>query len=95
MTRIVDVDAKNLAAFIRLPGTLAAGDPHWVEPLWFERRQFLSPKHNRVFDHADIRLWLAERDGRPVGRISAQIDHLAPPGPNGEKIGFFGLIAAE
>lgn len=95
MTRIIDVDAKTLDAFIRLPGALAADDPQWIEPLWFERRQFLSPKHNRVFDHSEIRFWMAERAGRHVGRISAQVDHLAPAGPNGEKTGFFGLIAAE
>lgn len=95
MTEIVEVDASRKEDFIRVAGDLAAGDPAWIEPLWFERRQFLSPKHNRVFDHAEVRLWLARRSGRAVGRISAQIDHLAGPGPAGEKIGFFGMIAAE
>ena len=95
MTEIVQVDAAHMGDFIKLPGRLAADDPAWVEPLWFERKQFLSPKHNRVYDHAEVRLWLAVDNGKAVGRISAQVDHLASPGPSGEKIGFFGLIAAE
>jgi len=85
---------KQIGEFIRLPGRLAAGDPNWVEPLWFERRRFLSPRHNPFFEHAEVALWLAWRDGRAVGRISAQIDRLAPD-VDGVKLGFFGMLAAE
>ncbi|HET7408721.1 MAG TPA: N-acetyltransferase [Paracoccaceae bacterium] len=81
-------------AFIRLPGRLAAGDPTWIEPLHFERRRFLSPRHNPVFEHADVRFWLALRDGRPAGRISAQIDRLAPRADDGVPLGFFGMADA-
>lgn len=81
-------------AFIRLPGRLMAGDPNWVEPLRLERRQFLDPKHNRFFEHAEVALWLAYREGRAVGRISAQLDRLAPPA-DGQTVGYFGLLAAE
>lgn len=94
MIEIRPVDKALRTDFIRLPGRLAEADPAWIEPLWFERRQFLSPSHNRVHDHAQVGLWLAQRDGVPVGRISAQVDRLAAPGPNGEKVGSFGLIAA-
>ncbi len=34
-----------------------------------------SPR-NAFYQHAQVRLWVAYRDGRPVGRISAQIDDL-------------------
>ena len=84
----------DIDAFIRLPGQLAAADPNWVEPLWLERRRFLTPKHNPFYEHADVALWIARRGGRPVGRISAQIDHLAPD-EDGRKLGFFGMIAAD
>ncbi len=91
---IVPVESKaDRDAFIRLPGRLAAGDPAWIEPLRFERRQFLSPRHNPVFEHAEIRLWLARRDGEPVGRISAQLDRLAPQA-DGRPLGFFGMVDA-
>ena len=69
---------RQIEAFIRLPGRLSAADPNWVEPLWFERRRFLSPRHNPFFDHAEVALWLAWRGGRPVGRTSAQIARPAP-----------------
>ena len=59
-----------------------------------ERREALSPKINPFFGHADVQFWLAVRDGRDVGRISAQIDHLAPQDP-ARPAGAFGLIAAE
>ncbi len=88
------VGRKQTEEFIRLPGRLAAGDPNWVEPLWLERRHFLSPKHNAFFGHAEVVLFLAWRDGRAVGRISAQIDRLAPE-VDGLKQGFFGMLASE
>jgi len=47
----------------------------WVPPLILERREHLSPR-NPFFDHARYRAWVAYRDGKPVGRISAQIDRL-------------------
>jgi hypothetical protein len=96
-SRTIDIrPVENRAdreAFIRLPGRLAAGDPNWVEPLHFERRRFLSPGHNPVFEHAEIRFWLALRDGRPVGRISAQLDRLASEDA-GVPLGFFGMADA-
>jgi len=88
---IVEVRSRrDREDFIRLPGRLAAGDPAWVEPLHFERRQFLDPRHNPVFEHSRVRLWLARRGGRAVGRLSAQIDELAPPA-EGRRVGFFGM----
>ncbi len=81
-------------AFIRLPGRLWGDDPNWVEPLWLERRHFLTPRKNPFFEHAEIGLWLAWRDGRPVGRISAQLDRLAPE-VDGRRLGYFGMLAAE
>lgn len=81
-------------AFIHLPGELWGDDPQWVEPIWQERRDFLSPKKNAFFDHAEVQLWIARRGGRLVGRISAQIDHLAPT-VGGARLGYFGMLAAE
>jgi hypothetical protein len=83
----------ELERFVRLPVRLNAGDPAYVAPLMMERLEAFSPK-NPFFGHADVQMWLATRDGRDVGRISAQIDHLAPRDP-GRPAGAFGLIAAE
>ena len=86
--------AAQLERFIRVPMRLNAGDPNWIAPLMFERREALSAKHNPFFAHADAQFWLARKDGRDVGRISAQIDHLAPSDPAAPS-GYFGMIAAE
>ena len=51
-------------------------DPAWIPPLKDEVHGLLSPKKNPWFEHARAQLWLAERDGKPVGRISAQVDDL-------------------
>ncbi len=88
------VTPAELDRFIALSDRINAGDPNYVPPLRMERRDALSPKKNPFFAHADVQLWMAIRDGRDVGRISAQIDHLAPPRADGPD-GHFGLICAE
>jgi len=77
--------------FIRLPFALYAADPNFVPPLLLERQEALSPSKNPYFQHAEAKFWLARRDGRDVGRISAQIDRLVTD----PEIGHFGMIAAE
>lgn len=82
-----------LGQFIRQPWALYADDPAWVPPLLIERRQFFSPK-NPYFDHAEFQAWIAFRGGRPVGRISAQIDRLHIERYH-DATGFFGMLEAE
>ena len=81
-------------SFIDLAYRIHGSDPNWIPPLRFERRQHLDPHRNPWFQHADAQFFLAWRDGRPVGRISAQIDRLAgerdPDSP-----AQFGMLEAE
>ncbi len=91
---IVPVEGRALLnRFIRLPGRLHRDDPNYVAPLHLERLDALTAK-NPFFSHAAVQFWLARRDGRDVGRISAQVDRQAlalhPDAP-----GLFGMIAAE
>ena len=83
---------QALKAFIRVPWSIYKDDPNWVAPLLFERKEALSSKHP-YFKHAVWRAWIAYQDGKPVGRISAQIDELHQQRYN-NKTGFFGLIEA-
>jgi hypothetical protein len=85
---------KEMERFIRVPMRLNARDPAWIPPLVMERQEALSPKINPLFQHEEAAFWIAVKDGRDVGRISAQIDELAPPDP-GAPYGYFGMIAAE
>lgn len=92
---IAEVASKaELARFIQLPMRLNASDPAWIAPLISERQAALTPKSNPFFDHAEVQMWIASRDGRDVGRISAQIDALSPTDPQAPA-GNFGMIAAE
>jgi hypothetical protein len=77
--------------FIRLPAALYGADPNFVPPLLLEREEALSPKKNPYFQHAEAKFWLARRDGRDVGRISAQIDRLVKD----PEVGHFGMLVAE
>jgi len=83
---------KALKAFIRVPWSIYKDDSNWIAPLLFERKEALSSK-NPFFKHAVWRAWIAYQDGKPVGRISAQIDELHQQRYN-NKTGFFGLIEA-
>lgn len=84
-------DAAGMDAFIRLPARLQASDPNYIAPLILERQEALSPKKNPYFQHAKAQFWLARRDGKDVGRISAQVDSLVKDADAGQ----FGMIAAE
>jgi len=65
---------RDLDTFIKLPWRLYRNEPHWVPPLLFERRRFFDRERNPFFEHAEAEYFLARRDGRVVGRISAHID---------------------
>jgi hypothetical protein len=68
--------AVDRRAFVDLAWTVYRDDPAWVPPLKDEVHGLLDPGKNPWFEHARAKLWLAERDGRVVGRISAQVDEL-------------------
>ncbi len=91
IVKVEDRQARN--TFIRLPWSLYSNDPMWVPPLLLERRMHLSPK-NPYFEHATCCLWVAYRDGNPVGRISAQVDQMHLERYK-DATGFFGMLEAE
>jgi GNAT superfamily N-acetyltransferase len=65
---------RELKRFVKVPFHLHREHPQWVAPLIFERMQFLNRGKNPYFEHAEAEYFIAERDGEPVGRITAQID---------------------
>ncbi|MCB9778101.1 MAG: N-acetyltransferase [Alphaproteobacteria bacterium] len=80
----------DMAPFYRFPWKIYGDDPHWVPPLLMERKEFFSTKDNPYFGLADIKLWIAWKDGQPVGTISAQVDHGYQKVEAG--VGFFGFF---
>ncbi len=65
---------RDLREFVALPYRLHAATP-WIPPLKLERYQFLNRRLNPFFTHGQAQYFLARRDGRVVGRASAQVDY--------------------
>ena len=65
---------RDLADFIRVPHVVFGNDPVWIPSLDFMVKEQLSPSKNAFFEHAEVALFTAWKDGKPVGRISAQVD---------------------
>ena len=84
----------DLDAFIKLPFRLYEDDPNWVPPLLYLERQRFQPKTNPFLQHAHHQLFLARRDGKVVGRISAQVDHEHNRFHQ-DRTGFFGFFESE
>jgi hypothetical protein len=91
--------ASDRKAFVDLAWPLNARDPHWVPPLKSEVHGLIDPRKNPWFKHAEAAFFLATRGGRPVGRISAQVDRLVLEMPQvqggGPGTGHWGMLEAE
>jgi hypothetical protein len=67
---------KDKKAFVDFAWEVYKDDTHWVQQLNDEVHGLITPGKNAWFEHAKAQLWLAERGGKVVGRISAQVDDL-------------------
>jgi GNAT superfamily N-acetyltransferase len=85
---------RDLKRFIDLPFRLHANHPLWVPPLKLERRIFLNRRMNAFFSHGEAEYFLARRDGRVVGRISAQVNRAFNE-YQGKNWGWFGFLEFE
>ncbi|MEX0342559.1 MAG: N-acetyltransferase [Erythrobacter sp.] len=90
---------RGRAEFVDCGRAFAAREPHAVPQIRSEQLELVNPDKNPFFGHASHQLFLARRDGRAVGRISAHIDHLALELPRaqgfGPGAGMFGYFDAE
>jgi GNAT superfamily N-acetyltransferase len=85
---------RELMQFIKLPWRLYRNEPLWVPPLVSERKRHLDRDRNPFFEHAEAEYFLAWRDGEPVGRITAQVDHRLNEF-QGNDWGLFGFFECE
>jgi GNAT superfamily N-acetyltransferase len=88
------VGRRDLREFVELPFRLHSTSPVWVPPLRLERWIFLARRFNAFFTHGDAQLFLAVRDGRVVGRISAHYDQ-AFNDFHSNRWGMFGFLELE
>jgi hypothetical protein len=92
-------DKRGRAAFVDLGRAFSDRLPHFVPQIRSEQLELIDPAKNPFFGHARVQLFIAQRGGKPVGRISAHIDELALAMPAdqgfGPGTGFFGYFDAE
>jgi GNAT superfamily N-acetyltransferase len=86
--------ARELKRFVDLQFRLHANHPLWVPPLKLERYIFLNRRMNAYFTHGEAEYFLARRDGRVVGRISAQVNHAFNE-QHDARWGWFGFLEFE
>jgi len=86
----VDRDRRGIRRFLEVPYRIYRGDPHWVAPLLMDLAKVFTPA-NPLFEHAEMTLWVARRDGVDVGRIMGLLDH-AHNRAHQEATGFFGFF---
>ncbi len=80
----------DLRAFLDVVTDLYRDDPCFVRPLDFDLKDRLSKK-NPFFGHAEGTTFTAHRDGKCVGRATAQIDRLHLERYH-DDAGFFGFL---
>ena len=85
-------EKRDLKTFIAFPSSLYRDDPNWIDPLFIEREEHLSKKNPSV-EHIEWQAFLAKKEGKVVGRITAQIDSLHRE-RYGQDTGHFGMIDA-
>jgi GNAT superfamily N-acetyltransferase len=84
---------KDLERFIEFQYELHRDLPHWVPPLRVERREFLDPGKNPLFEYAQVQCFLATRGGKVAGTIAAvRNERYGQFHPEEAHVGFFGLF---
>jgi hypothetical protein len=68
---------KDLKTFVKVPFGIYKGNDCWVPQLIREEMEVFDPAKNPVYDSAESRLFIAYKDGKPVGRIAAILSHAA------------------
>jgi GNAT superfamily N-acetyltransferase len=77
--------------FLQLPFDHYADDPNWIPPLLMDQKGLVGFSRHPFYKDAEARAFLAYRDGRPVGRVVAILNHAHNRFHN-EKLGFFGFF---
>lgn len=68
------VSGKDITTFIKLPWQIYKGDPSWVPPIIVDVRNMLDRKKSPFFEFGEAAYFLAYKDGRCAGRITAHIN---------------------
>ncbi len=73
--RNVTDNKKGMKDFINLVYDLYADEPTWTPPLKILMKEFFDKKKGPFFAHGIVEFFVAYKNGKPVGRVTAQVDH--------------------
>ena len=65
--------SSDILRFLKVSYGIYQDDPHWVAPLLMDLKKVFTDE-NPLFEHAQMQLWVAHRNGRDIGRIAGIID---------------------
>ncbi len=68
---------KELEKFIQFANDLYADCPYYCPPLFFDEMNCFNAEKNPALEVCEYQLWMAYRDGQPVGRIAGIINRKA------------------
>lgn len=94
---ILSVDLANqkqVQSFVSLPFRIYKDIPQWVPPLEGDVRHILNPKRHPFYRHSQAAFFLAERNGRIVGRLGV-FENRRYNTYNRTRAGFFTLFECE
>lgn len=68
---------RELREFIEFANRLYLDCPYYCPPLFFDEMNCFHPDRNPALEVCDYQLWMAWRDGQPVGRVAGIINRRA------------------
>ncbi len=85
--------ARDVRRFLNVSYVIYRDDPNWVAPLLTDLKKVFTDA-NPLFEHAEMALWVARREGRDVGRIAGVLDlnHNRIQKDNAAFFGFFECV---
>ncbi len=85
---------SDLKKFVKFPFEIYKNDPMWVPPLIRDDIELFNPKKNPAYEYSETCLFMAYKDGNPVGRIAAILNHGANKkyGTKNLRFGWFDTI---
>jgi len=79
---------RDLKKFVNFPERLYKDNPYYVPPLVFDQMDTLDQKKGAAQEFCDSELWMAYRDGEPVGRVAAIVNRAANEQWNHKEVRF-------
>ena len=79
---------RDLKTFIKFPFKIYKNNPYWVPPLIRDELSTFNRKKNPAYKNADSKLFMAYKNGEPVGRIAGILSFIANEKYNSKNVRF-------